>query len=170
MTSYCSTALTLTLRGAAAVVHHLEDLRTFLGNSFLSHSNMKIESVAADIGDDKLVALVCAVALIYLRVTGLYWIIERSNLPEKCDPGNSVMADKGFSVQDLFAPHDVQVNIPAFFTKKNRLTEKQILDGRKVSSKRVHIERLIGMGKTYKILVNGLNASETKLALHIISV
>jgi hypothetical protein len=32
------------------------------------------------------------------------------------------MADKGFNVQDLFAPFDVHVNIPAFFSKKTRLT------------------------------------------------
>lgn len=81
----------------------------------------------------------------------------------------TVMADKGFNVQDLFAPKDVQVNIPAFFSKKNRLTEKQVLSDRKVSSKRVHIERIIGMGKTYKVLTCVLDATETKLAHHIIA-
>lgn len=95
-------------------------------------------------------------------------IIERGDLPQQCTAGDSVMADKGFNVQDIFAPFDVQVNIPAFFTKKNRLTEQQVLKDRKVSSKRVHIERLIGQAKTYKILVNGLGAAETKLSRHII--
>lgn len=97
-------------------------------------------------------------------------IIERGDLPQQCTAGDSIMADKGFNVQDIFAPFDVRVNIPAFFTKKNRLTEEQVLRDRKVSSKRVHIERLIGMAKTYKILVNGLSAAETKLSSHIIFV
>ena len=43
-------------------------------------------------------------------------VIERSGLPTACDARDSVMADKGFNVQDLFAPHDVQVNIPTLFT------------------------------------------------------
>jgi hypothetical protein len=34
------------------------------------------------------------------------------------------MADKGFNVQDLFAPYDVTINIPTFFRKKNRMTGK----------------------------------------------
>jgi hypothetical protein len=28
------------------------------------------------------------------------------------------MADKGFNVQDLFAPYDVTINIPTFFGNK----------------------------------------------------
>lgn len=97
-------------------------------------------------------------------------IVERSNLLTKCDRGDSVMADKGFNVQDLFAGGDVQVNIPAFFTAKNRLSGLQVLKDRKIASKRVHIERIIGLGKTYKILVNGFSATETKLSKHIIRV
>jgi hypothetical protein len=97
-------------------------------------------------------------------------IVERSNLTDMCQEGDSIMADKGFNVQDLFAPSDVQINIPAFFSKKNRMSSTQVLKDRQVSSKRVHIERLIGMGKTYKILVNTLTASETVLSDHIISV
>jgi hypothetical protein len=97
-------------------------------------------------------------------------IVERSGLPNKCSKGDSLMADKGFNVQDLFAPNDVYVNIPAFFSKKNRLSEQQVLSDRKVSSKRVHIERIIGMGKTYKILQHPFSATETSLAEHIIRI
>jgi len=94
-------------------------------------------------------------------------IVERSNIVVLCEPGDSVMADKGFNVQDLFARMDVTVNIPTFFKKRNRISGKIILRDRKVSSKRVHIERIIGLGKTYKILTNPLNSTETKLSSHI---
>ena len=76
-------------------------------------------------------------------------IVERSNIVQLCEPGDSVMADKGFNVQDLFARMNVTVNIPTFFKKRNRISGKIILRDRKVSSKRVHIERIIGLGKTY---------------------
>jgi len=44
-------------------------------------------------------------------------IVERSrpSLKRDCDAGDSIMADKGFDVQDIFAPYDVTVNIPTFF-------------------------------------------------------
>jgi DDE superfamily endonuclease len=72
-------------------------------------------------------------------------IIERSGLPTMCDAGDSVMADKGFNVQDLFAVRDVLVNISTFFKKKNRLSGNQVIADRKIYSKRVHIERTIGL-------------------------
>ena len=97
-------------------------------------------------------------------------VVERSRLPEMCDASDSVMADKGFNVQDLFAARDIHVNIPTFFKKKNRMSGQQVLADRKISSKRVHIERIIGLMKTYKILTSPLPASEAKLASHIVSV
>ncbi|XP_023247692.1 uncharacterized protein LOC111643738 [Copidosoma floridanum] len=39
-------------------------------------------------------------------------IIERSNLYKKCQPGDTVIADKGFIVQDIFAPYNVTVVTP----------------------------------------------------------
>ena len=40
-------------------------LKAFLNCGYLGHSNLKIESVAADCTDDRLLALVCAVAVLY---------------------------------------------------------------------------------------------------------
>ncbi|XP_062587737.1 uncharacterized protein LOC134249389 [Saccostrea cucullata] len=99
-------------------------------------------------------------------------LVERSPLlsADLFEPGDSLMADKGFNVQDLFAPKDVTVNIPSFFKQKNRMSGKTVLRDRKISSKRVHIERLIGLGKTYKILKTPLNTTETKLASEILFV
>ena len=45
-------------------------------------------------------------------------IVERSNMNNMCQPKDSIMADKGFNVQDLFAMNDIAVNIPSFFKKK----------------------------------------------------
>ena len=97
-------------------------------------------------------------------------IVERSALPQMCDANDSVMADKGFNVQDIFAARDIHVNIPSFFKKKNRMSGRQVLADRKISSKRVHIERIIGLMKTYKILNSPLPASEAKLASHIVTI
>ena len=73
------------------------------------------------------------------------WYIP-SSLPSLCDSGDSIMADKGLAVQDIFAPSNVKGNIPTFFRNKNQMQSKAILQERKISSKRAHIERIIGLG------------------------
>ena len=80
------------------------------------------------------------------------------------------MAGKGFNVQDMFAPHDIEINIPTFFKKKNRLSGKTVLRDRKISSKHVNIERIMRLAKTHKILTDAMTATETKLASEIIRV
>lgn len=95
-------------------------------------------------------------------------ICERSELPQMCEPQDSVMADKGFNVQDLFEASMVAVNIPTFFSKKNRMSGKTVLKDRRIANKRVHIERIIGLAKTYKILQQPMNNTESGLATQII--
>ncbi|RLU16116.1 hypothetical protein DMN91_011875 [Ooceraea biroi] len=85
-------------------------------------------------------------------------IVERSNFTTKCKPGDSIMADRGFTVQDLFALRRVSVNMPAFLKGKTQLPGMTLLKDRKLASKRVHIERLIGLIKTYRILKTELSA------------
>jgi len=97
-------------------------------------------------------------------------IVERSTLPSMCDPGDSVMSDKGFDVQDIFAPYGVKVNIPTFFKKRNRMDGEMVVRDRKIASKRVHVERIIGYAKTYKVLTQPLNSSETLLSSDIVFV
>ena len=97
-------------------------------------------------------------------------LVERGDLPQKCDPGDSIMSDKGFNVQDIFAPFNIQVNIPTFLSKKNQLSTKAIINDRKIACKRVHVERVIGLAKTYKILTSPMNEVETILGSRIIFV
>lgn len=97
-------------------------------------------------------------------------ICERSGLPKMCDPGDEIMADKGFNVEDLFLPYLVRLNIPTFVKKRNRLAAADVKKDRKIASKRVHVERVIGLAKTYKILTHPLNNLESSLATRIIKV
>ena len=67
--------------------------------------------------------------------------MEQGDLSQRCDTGDSIMSDKSFNVQDIFAPYNVKVNIPTFLRKKNQLSTKEVLGERKVACKRVHVER-----------------------------
>jgi hypothetical protein len=97
-------------------------------------------------------------------------IVERTYLRDVTEPGDSIMADKGFDVQDIFASRDVTINIPTFFLKRNRFSQKTVMRDRKIASKRVHVERAIGLAKTFKILKHPLNQTESVLSSDIVFV
>lgn len=100
-------------------------------------------------------------------------IIERSSLvadKSRFEKRDSIMADRGILVQDLFANKDVTVNTPTLLKGKSQLEPEQLHHDRKVASKRIHVERIIGLAKTYKILKTDLNANYITLGNRIIHV
>ncbi|XP_062614463.1 uncharacterized protein LOC134276200 isoform X1 [Saccostrea cucullata] len=99
-------------------------------------------------------------------------IIERSSLldPEKFQSGNSIMADRGIMVQDLFAVQNVKVNTPTFLKGKSQLDPVEVIHDRRIASKRIHVERVIGLVKCFKILKYELPSSKVPLASRIVYV
>ena len=100
-------------------------------------------------------------------------IVEKSDLllnPSKFEPGQAIMADRGFCVQDLFANRNVQINVPTSMKGKNQLPAETVIKDRRIASKRVHIERIIGLAKTYKILSQPLHHSYLHLGSRILFV
>ena len=100
-------------------------------------------------------------------------IIERSSLctqQGKFDSKDSIMADRGIMVQDLFINKDVHVNTPTMLKGKSQLEPEEVHRDRKVASKRIHVERVIGLAKTFKILKRDLNSNLVTLGNRIIHV
>ena len=64
-------------------------------------------------------------------------------------PNISVMADRGFSIYDQLKVINVDLNIPPFMEGRGQLPEAEVLEGQKIASLRVHIERVIGRIKYY---------------------
>ena len=67
-------------------------------------------------------------------------IIEQSPLYQNAgtlfERGDSIMADKGFQVQDLFAPFDICINTPTMMKGRTQLNEADRLTDFTISSKR----------------------------------
>ena len=67
---------------------------------------------------------------------------------------------------DNFTNDDAEVNLeintPTFFKKKIRMSCATVIEDRKISSKRVYIERIIQLAKTLKKLTEPMNSSKTK--------
>lgn len=77
-------------------------------------------------------------------------IIEDSEL---LDTSNNLFEKgDGIMAKDLFVNQDVFVNTPTMIKGKSQLEPEEIIKDRRVASKRIHIERVIGLSKRFKIL------------------
>ena len=68
------------------------------------------------------------------------------------EPGDELMADKGFLIQDLLAPLGVRLNVPPLVCSKQQMPMKDVVVTKKIAQLRVHVERAIGRVKKYRIL------------------
>ena len=62
---------------------------------------------------------------------------------QKLEPGDSVMADRGFKIVEELNSIGALLNIPPFLSNRPQLTAAEVLSGRKIASVRVHVERAI---------------------------
>ena len=64
---------------------------------------------------------------------GIYKLLEE---------GDSIMADKGFQIEDDL-PKGVNLNIPPFLRGKEHLSIKEEIETRQIAAVRIHVERAI---------------------------
>ena len=86
-------------------------------------------------------------------------LVELSGLLEKLEPGDDIMADKGFQIQDLLAPLGVRLNMPPFLSGNTQMPESDVILTKKVAHLRIHVERAIGRVKDFRILKDTLPAT-----------
>ena len=59
-------------------------------------------------------------------------------------PGDVVLADRGFDIQDIVGSQCAEVKIPAFTRGKDQLSPLEIKMTQKIANCRIHVERVIG--------------------------
>ena len=80
-------------------------------------------------------------------------ITEASGLLDKLLPGDLILADRGFDIDDSVAAFYAEVKIPDFTRGKKQLAPLEVERTRKIASSRVHVERVIGnVRRKYTIL------------------
>ena len=80
-------------------------------------------------------------------------IVEQSGLPNLLEEGDSVMADKGFTIQDLLAKRGVKLNIPPFRTTACRqMAPEDVSSTQKIAAVRIHVERAMKRLKDFRLL------------------
>lgn len=79
-------------------------------------------------------------------------IVESCGILDRLEEGDSVMADRGFEIQDLLVVRGCSLNIPPFMRCKDRLDPEEETETRQIAAVRIHVERAIERIKNYNIL------------------
>ena len=86
------------------------------------------------------------------RVSDKY-ITEHSGFLNHLLPGDVVLADRGFNIEDSIGSRGASLDIPAFTRGKSQLSPAEVEETRKKANVRIHIERIIGATRqTYPII------------------
>ncbi|XP_076082648.1 uncharacterized protein LOC143053756 [Mytilus galloprovincialis] len=83
------------------------------------------------------------------------------------EPGDSVMADKGFTINDLHVKRQCALNIPPFRGIKDQFTTDEVFQTQEIAQLRIHVERSIGRVKNFHILEGVLPLSIAPLSTKI---
>ena len=72
-------------------------------------------------------------------------IVQRYDILEKDlkDESDSLMADKGFTVENLLKPLGVSLNIPAFLHEREQVTNEEVTESQTIASVWIHVEQAI---------------------------
>lgn len=81
------------------------------------------------------------------------FITENSGYLAKLLPGDVVLADRGFNVEESIAYMGATLNIPSFTRGKSQLAPEDVESTRRLANVRIHVERIIGaMRQRFKLL------------------
>jgi len=95
-------------------------------------------------------------------------IVKESGLLNLLECGDSIMADKGFDIDDLLRPLGVTLNIPPKRDSSRQLTRKEVEQTRRIAAVRIHVERKMEQIKNFRILQGIIPATEWNNANNIV--
>ena len=90
------------------------------------------------------------------RVSDVY-LTENCGIVSKLIPGDVILADRGFTVQDTVGMYCAEVKIPAFTRGKKQLSKLEVDTSCQLARLRIHVEHVIGVVRQkYTLLENTL--------------
>lgn len=85
------------------------------------------------------------------------YITEHCNILSKLNPGDIVLADRGFDIADSVAIMGAELKIPAFTKGKKQLSGAEVESTRRIANVRIHVERVIrSLHQKYSVLESTL--------------
>ena len=83
-------------------------------------------------------------------------IVRRSGILDErfWQPNDSVMVDRGFTIDEELKQLKVDLSIPAFLGGRSQLTKAKVKESQTIASVRIHVERAISRIKKFRIVRN----------------
>jgi len=78
-------------------------------------------------------------------------ITRCSGILDLVEAGDSVMADKGFDIEDLLREKNVSLNLPPFLESRSLFSATEVQQTKMIAKVRIHVERAIRRIKEYHI-------------------
>ena len=84
------------------------------------------------------------------------FLTENCGIIDKLLPGDLVLADRGFTIQELLMFKHAQLAIPAFTRGKDQLDPVEVEETRNIANVRIHVERIIGLLRRKYTILSGI--------------
>ena len=89
-------------------------------------------------------------------------LTQLSGLLDLLEPGDAIMADRGFTIDDIL-PSGITLNVPPRMNDSGQLTESERTSTRHIASVRIHVERAMERIKNYQILHHVPNSMHNRI-------
>ena len=73
------------------------------------------------------------------------YVTINSNFLNNLLPGDVVLADRGFDIDEVLCMKGAKLHIPAFTRGKKQLSGEEVQESRNIANVRIHVERVIGL-------------------------
>ena len=83
-------------------------------------------------------------------------LTEHSRILQKLLPGDTVLADRGFDIEDSVGFFQAKLHIPSFTRGKKQLSAVDVEDTRKIANVRIHVKRVIGLVRRKYCIIQGI--------------
>ena len=97
-------------------------------------------------------------------------IFERCGIIKHIEPGDVLLVDKGFTVQDQLLSRQATIKIPAFLGKRDNLTKEEEMTTRRIAKARIHVERYNDRLKKFGLLSKTIPLSLSPVASQMVYV
>lgn len=82
-------------------------------------------------------------------------LTQQSGFLDMLEHGDTVLADRGFTITDDIALRGAKLVIPSFTKGKTQLSQKEVETSKQLSQVRIHVERIIGLLKNKYTILKG---------------
>uniref|UniRef100_A0A224Z151 Protein containing DDE Tnp 4 domain n=1 Tax=Rhipicephalus zambeziensis TaxID=60191 RepID=A0A224Z151_9ACAR len=82
-------------------------------------------------------------------------ITESCGILNNLLPGDTVLADRGFTIGDAVSIHRARLEVPSFTKGKPQLSAWEVEKTRKIANVRIHVERVIGLLRRKYTILSG---------------